>query len=75
MMAELDGDTHRFEHGDRVAAKVLAHRRRCVVEVPTVVDRPRRLTRLGQLFEQEELDLGVGVEREPHVSSATQVHA
>ena len=72
VVAELHRDAHRLEHVDRVAPEVLADRGRGVVEVATVVDRHRWLPGLGQLLEEEELDLRVGVEREAHVGRATQ---
>jgi hypothetical protein len=58
VVAELHRDAHPLQHGDRVAAEVLADAVRRQVEVAGAVDRHRHLAAAGQPLEQEELDLG-----------------
>ena len=64
VVAELHRDAHRLEHGDGGPAEVVAVAVRHVVEVAGLVDRLGPLARGPALLEQEELDLGVGVEGE-----------
>ena len=64
VVAELHRDAHVLQHRDRRLAEVVRDVVRGVVEVAALVDRPRLGSRLGPLPEQEELDLGVGVEGE-----------
>ena len=66
VVAELHRDAHRLEHRDRVAPEVVADAVRDVVEEAALVDRRGRLA-AGLVPEQEELDLGVGVEGEAQV--------
>ncbi|ESQ03394.1 putative NAD/FAD-dependent oxidoreductase [Streptomyces sp. PVA_94-07] len=72
VVAELDGDAHRLEHGDRLAAEVHADVLRGVVEVAGAVggDRAGAVHRL--VLQQEELDLRVGVEGEAQVGGLGQ---
>src|SRR6478736_5605723 len=72
VMAELDGDAHVLEHGDRRATEVVAGAVRHVVEVAGVVDRDRATVGTPPLLEEEELDLGVGVEGEAEVGGLAQ---
>jgi hypothetical protein len=72
VVAELDRDAHRLQHRDRLAAEVVADPLRGVVEVPRRVHRHRLGHRVVGLAEQEELDLGVGVEGEAEVGGLGQ---
>jgi hypothetical protein len=72
VVAELDRDAHVFEHGDGIAPEVLGHPVRCVVEEAAGVDRHRFLARLGTVLEDEELDLGMGIERQSAIRRAAQ---
>src|SRR6478736_4004487 len=72
VVAELDGDTHVLEHRDRRATEVVAGAVRHVVEVAGVVDRDRATVGTPPLLEEEELDLGVGVEGEAEVGGLAQ---
>ncbi len=67
VVAELHRDAHRFEHGDRLAAEVHADVLRGVVEVAGVVGGRRAGAVQRLVLQQEELDLGVGVEGEAEV--------
>ena len=64
VVAELHGDAHRLEHRDGRAAEVVAVAAGHVVEVAGLVDGLGPLAGEPALLEEEELDLGVGVERE-----------
>ena len=55
--------------GQQLARREVERRQ---VEVATVVGRLRRAAVGGLVLEQEELDLGVGVEGEPHVGGLRQ---
>ena len=72
VMAELHRDAHVLQQRDRGPAKVVGGAVWDVVEVAAVVDRhgsdPLALRRV----QQEELDLGVGVEGEPQVGGPAQ---
>jgi hypothetical protein len=68
VVAELDGDPHLLEQGDRIAPEVVRRALRAVVEVPVAVDRDRLHARLRGVLEQVELDLRVRVEREAELS-------
>ena len=72
VVGELHRDAHLLQHGDGLAPEVAAQALRGVVEVARVVDRGRRLTGDQRVLEQEELDLGVGVEGEPQVGRLLQ---
>ena len=72
VVAELDRDAHGLEHRDRGAAEVVAVAVRHVVEVAGLVDRLGALARDPALLEEEELDLGVGVEGEALVGRLGQ---
>jgi hypothetical protein len=63
VVTELDGDADplQCEHG--LAPEVARHGVRRVVEVAAGVDRRGRRTVRIDVLQQEELDLGVGVER------------
>jgi hypothetical protein len=67
VVAELDRDAHVLEHRDRRASEVVAGAVGHVVEVAGVVDRDGPPVGAGLRLEQEELDLGVGVEGEAEV--------
>jgi hypothetical protein len=73
VVAVLDGDPHRLEHRDRLAAEVVRERVRCVVVIAARVDRDRDGADLWTLADQEELDLRVRVEGEAHVRRLGQV--
>ncbi len=72
VVAELDRDAHRLEHGDRRAAEVVAVAVGHVVEVAGVVDRLRAAALLPVLLDEEELDLRVGVEGEAQLGRPRQ---
>src|SRR6478735_2985414 len=67
VVAELDRDTHVLEHRDGGATEVVAGAVRHVVEVAGVVDGDGSTVGTTSLLEEEELDLGVGVEGETEV--------
>jgi len=73
VMAVLDRDAHRLEHGDAGAAEVVGDAVRGVVVVAARVDRFGGGADLGTVAEQEELDLRVRVEREAHLAGLGQV--
>jgi hypothetical protein len=72
VVAELHGDAHRLEHGDRLAAEVVRDAVRRVVEVPAAVDRLRDHSVNGAVLEQVELDLRVCIEREALVGGPAE---
>ena len=72
VVAELHRDAHGLQREDRLAAEVVRHVVRGQVEVAAGVGRLRRGAVVGQVTEQEELDLGVGVEGEAHVGGLGQ---
>ena len=68
MVAELHGDAHLLQHRDGVAPEIGSVAEGGVVEVAAVVEGNRRI----EPAEQEELDLRVDVEGEPHVGGLLQ---
>ena len=72
VVAELHRDAHALQHGDGVAAEVLADAVRREVEVPGGVDRLGLLAGARLRLEQEELDLGVRVEGEAGVGGLAE---
>ena len=64
VVAELHRDAHRLEHRDRLATEVVALPVRAVVEVAHLVDGGGLLAGRESRLQEEELDLGVGVEAE-----------
>ncbi len=72
VVAELHRDAHRLEHGDGGPAEVVAVAVGHVVEVAGLVDGLGALAGGPALLEEEELDLGVGVEREALVRGLGQ---
>ena len=73
VVAELDRDAHRLEHGDRLTTEVVGARLGRVVEEAAAVDRLRFLPRPRRVLEEVELDLGVGVEGEAAVGGLGEV--
>lgn len=72
VVGELDRDAHGLQHGDRLAAEVHADVLRGVVEVAGVVGRGRAGAVDRLVLQEEELDLGVGVEGEAQVGGLGQ---
>ncbi len=72
VVAELHRDAHRLQHRDRLAAEVHPDVLRGVVEIAGGVARGGPLAVDGLVLEQEELDLGVGVEGEAEVGGLGQ---
>nr|EIF89406.1 putative NAD/FAD-dependent oxidoreductase [Streptomyces tsukubensis NRRL18488] len=72
VVAELDRDAHGLQHRDGLAAEVHADVLRGVVEVAGVVGGHRAAAVDGLVLQQEELDLGVGVEGEAEIGGPGQ---
>ena len=72
VVAELDRDAHALQHHDRAAPEVVRDHVRRVVEIAAGVDRLRLAPRLRLLAQQEELDLGMGVEAESQVGGPAE---
>ena len=72
VVAELHRDAHGLQREDRLAAEVVGDVVRGQVEVAAGVGRLGRRAVGRQVLQQEELDLGVGVEGEPHVGGLGQ---
>jgi len=72
VVAELHRDAHALQHRDGGSTEVVAGPVRHVVEVAGLINRDRRKPQLDRLLEEEELDLGVGVERETEFGSLGQ---
>ena len=72
VVAELDRDADALQREHGLAAEVARDVVGGEVEVAAGVDRPRLPAVVGQVLEQEELDLGVGVEGEAHLGGLGQ---